>query len=313
MNSILFSRLGFTADAVQSIVQLTVLNPWLTLPLYLLGRFHTRGLDFADRHPIAFGRLALCLGLGLARWANNFLTHGALNNWSRAEFKWDKELVVVTGGSDGIGKIIVGLLAERGFKVVVMDIKRPEFEFGMKEAHVIVIIDLLFPWTNVRPPDTGKNIHYVEVDLALSSSIDRACGELKAAHGDPTVLLLNAGIFNTKATILDTPDDALTRLVAVNQLAHYRLARAFVPSMAARNHGMIVTTASQAGYVTPVGMTSYCATKAAAVSFHEGLGQELRHRYNAPRVRTMLVNPSFTRTRLLDDMNPKCDFLSPTL
>ena len=41
---------------------------------------------------------------------------------------WDKEVAVVTGGSDGIGKNIALLLAEKGVKVVSLDIRPPTYE-----------------------------------------------------------------------------------------------------------------------------------------------------------------------------------------
>ncbi|KAJ0267388.1 hypothetical protein COL922a_014948, partial [Colletotrichum nupharicola] len=59
--------------------------------------------------------------------------------------------------------------------------------------------------------------------------------------------------------------------------------------MIKRNHGMVVTVASQAGYTVTPNMVDYSATKAAAIAFHEGLGAELVTRYNAPRVRTVLI------------------------
>jgi all-trans-retinol dehydrogenase (NAD+) len=56
--------------------------------------------------------------------------------------------------------------------------------------------------------------------------------------------------------------------------------------MVAANHGMIVTVASYAAYITVPNMTDYGASKAAALAFHEGLTAELKTRYQAPKVRT---------------------------
>ncbi|OKO97743.1 hypothetical protein PENSUB_9669 [Penicillium subrubescens] len=56
--------------------------------------------------------------------------------------------------------------------------------------------------------------------------------------------------------------------------------------MVKQNHGHILTVASMASFVTQGKNVSYACTKAAALSFHEGLAQELKHRYNAPKVRT---------------------------
>ena len=83
--------------------------------------------------------------------------------------------------------------------------------------------------------------------------------------------------------------------------------------MVAANHGMVVMMASLAAYLTPPSMTSYCGTKAAAVALHEGLTAELRERYGAPGVRTVLVVPNFTRTKMLDGLANNDRFLNPTL
>jgi all-trans-retinol dehydrogenase (NAD+) len=91
------------------------------------------------------------------------------------------------------------------------------------------------------------------------------------------------------------------------------LAKEFVPSMAKRNHGMIVTVASFAAFVTVPNMTDYAASKAAAQSFHEGLTAELKTRYNAPKVRTVVVNQGYTKTALFQGYNNESKFLVPTL
>lgn len=118
---------GFTADVVQRVIQNTILNPVLTLPLWILSRYTFRGQGYALDHPTAVKRLKLLIFLGIARWIHNILNDRALNNWKTANFDWKKELVVVTGGSDGIGKQLVLLFASRNIKVVILDIQPPTF------------------------------------------------------------------------------------------------------------------------------------------------------------------------------------------
>lgn len=56
--------------------------------------------------------------------------------------------------------------------------------------------------------------------------------------------------------------------------------------MIEKNHGHVVTVASMASYVVPPQIVDYAAAKAGALAFHEGLGNELRSRYKADKVRT---------------------------
>lgn len=54
---------------------------------------------------------------------NGHLSRRALNNGVSATFDWEKEIVLVTGGSDGIGAATVQKLAERGTTIIVLDIR----------------------------------------------------------------------------------------------------------------------------------------------------------------------------------------------
>lgn len=60
-------------------------------------------------------------------------------------------------------------------------------------------------------------------------------------------------------------------------------------------------------------MVDYASSKAAALSFHEGLTAELSTRYNAPKVRTVVVNQGYTKTPLFEGYNNTKDFAMPTL
>lgn len=73
-------------------------------------------------------RLKILIYLGLIRWLNGILNRGVLDNWSSDKYNWKKEVVVVTGGSDGIGKKVVMLLARSGVKVIVLDVQPLTFE-----------------------------------------------------------------------------------------------------------------------------------------------------------------------------------------
>lgn len=76
---------------------------------------------------------------------------------------------------------------------------------------------------------------------------------------------------------------------------------------------MVVTVASNTAYVTVPNMVDYAASKAASLAFHEGLTAELTTRYNAPKVRTVVVNQGYTKTPLFDGYYNDSKFLLPTL
>ncbi|KAL8975322.1 MAG: hypothetical protein Q9197_000447 [Variospora fuerteventurae] len=124
------------------------------------------------------------------------------------------------------------------------------------------------------------------------------------------MIVNNAGT-GAGLAILNTTEESVDKVFQVNILSHFRLIREFVPAMVAANHGTIVTIASMAAGVAPPQMVPYSCTKSAAVALHEGLATELKLRYNAPKVRTICVCPSWTRTRLAQGVNHTSTFLIP--
>lgn len=76
--------------------------------------------------PLARRLLTALLALSILRHINRTLSRLVLNNWQSDKWDWTKELVLLTGGCSGIGKQVAADLAERGIKVVVVDIQEPK-------------------------------------------------------------------------------------------------------------------------------------------------------------------------------------------
>lgn len=98
----------------------------------------------------------------------------------------------------------------------------------------------------------------------------------------------NAGVMHL-TTVLDVSEEQIRKIFDVNIIAHFLLVKEFLPTMIERDHGHIITVASLASFVTGVRNVDYSCTKVGALAFHEGLAQELRHVYNARKVRTRSV------------------------
>lgn len=123
--------------------------------------------------------------------------------------------------------------------------------------------------------------------MTSHSDIVSTTDKIRSEHGNPTVLINNAGIGRGKP-ILETTEKDLNLTFQVNTFAHYYLVQQFLPSMIENNHGTVVTVASTAAYVTAPRMVDYAGSKAAALAFHEGLHAELASTYNAPKVRIFI-------------------------
>lgn len=163
-----------------------------------------------------------------------------------------------------------------------------------------------------NPTQKGPSVHYFKCDITSPKTIASVAHEIRARVGEPTVLINNAGVVQGRS-LLDASERDVRFTFDVNTLAHYWIVREFLPAIVRANHGMVVTVASIAAWITVPNMVDYAASKAAAQSFHEGLTAELATRYSAPRVRTVLVNQGFTRTALFTGYHNDSPFLMPAL
>ncbi|KAF5616554.1 retinal short-chain dehydrogenase reductase [Fusarium sp. NRRL 52700] len=283
----LIPREGFCADVVLRLIRQTALNPALLLPLVLFARLTKKGQDLSILHPSASSHLKTLFYLALARWASGWWSDKTRNNWVDDKYDWKREVVLVTGGAGGIGGRIVKLFEEMGVKVVVLDVQPMSFEIS-------------------------ANVHYFQCDLRSPENVEAVAEKIRAEVGHPTVVINVAGVVRGK-TILESQPSDIRFTFDVNTFAPFWIAKTFVPDMVARNHGMVVTLTSYASWLTIPNLVDYGASKAAALAFHEGLTAELTTRYNAPKVRTVIVHPGPTNTALFKGYYQNTDFLMPPL
>ncbi|EEU37965.1 uncharacterized protein NECHADRAFT_95906 [Fusarium vanettenii 77-13-4] len=223
---------------------------------------------------------AALLALSLLPRLNKWLSRRKVNNYlTDKSWDWKREVVVVTGGSSGIGATIVAKLAQRNVKVIILDLNGPQ--------------GALF-------------------DLSDPSAIASVADRVRKEHGDPTVLVNNAGIGNAMP-LLDLPEPKIRKLFEVNVIALILLVKEFLPSMVQRNHGHIVNIASMASFSTQASNVDYACSKAAVLSFSEGLAQELRHIYKAPMVRTSVVHPTWVQTPMIAKLKEQGRMRDPTV
>ncbi|KAF3153424.1 hypothetical protein TWF569_002368 [Orbilia oligospora] len=285
-NQSIIPREGFVLDAIINFVRKYVLNPKYTLPIFLFMRYTRKGQDFAGDHYKLFKILRKLVLWGLLYKINNKLNWGVRNNWVvDKSWIWNNEIALVTGGSGGIGGLVAQGLAEKGIKVVVLD-----------------VIDLTY--------DAPKNIFFYKCDITSTEKLAEVADEIRTTVGNPTIIVNNAGVARGN-TILESTERDVRFTFDVNVLSHFWIMKEFLPSIVKNNHGHIVTVASVAGYQTAPQMVDYAASKAASISFHEGLTLELKHRYNAKKVRTTLVTQGLTRTPLFTGFGNDSPFMFP--
>ena len=160
--------------------------------------------------------------------------------------------MLITGGDKGIGLLMAKAFLKLGSTVVIWD---------LTESTLQQTVDKLKPL---------GNIHGYCVDVADAQAVYEMAEKVKREVGTVNILINNAGVINGQH-LLELDDSRISKTFMVNTISHFYTTKAFLPDMRDRNDGHIVTIASLAGIIGQPKMTDYCASKSAAIGFHEAL------------------------------------------
>ena len=191
---------------------------------------------------------------------------------------------VVTGGSRGIGRGIVELLAERGAAV--------GFAFQKSEAAARELESAI----RARGGRAWAAPCDVSDAAAVTAFFERATSELGAVD----ILVNNAGITrDTHVVLLDAA--RWEEVISVNLDAAYHCVRAVVRGMLLRRWGRIINVSSASARMPLSGQTAYAASKAGLEGFTRALSRDLA----AKGVLVNAVSPGLIETEMLHTMPPK--------
>jgi NAD(P)-dependent dehydrogenase (short-subunit alcohol dehydrogenase family) len=176
---------------------------------------------------------------------------------------------VVTGGGSGIGLATARLLASRGARVAVLDLK------------------------------PGDEFIALPADVTDDNSVREAITEAAVQLGGIDILVNNAGI-GAIGTVADNPDEQWHQVFDVNVVGMVRVTRAALPYLRASAHAAIVNTCSIAATAGLPQRALYSATKGAVLSLTLAMATDHLHE----GIRVNCVNPGTADTpwigRLLD-------------
>ena len=192
------------------------------------------------------------------------------------------KVMIVTGGSQGIGEHVVKTLRNNGAAVVVADLRNNEtFE-------------------------KDENIFFVECNVADKKSVDSMMEQVIKKYGKIDGLLNNAGLsrprllvdFYGKRPEYELSEEDFDFMVNVNQKGVFLCSQAAARYMIKQKSGVIVNMSSEAGMQGSKGQSCYSGTKGAVLSYTMSWAKELGP-YN---IRVVGVAPSINeRTPMNND------------
>ncbi|MFJ4161081.1 SDR family NAD(P)-dependent oxidoreductase [Microbacterium testaceum] len=181
------------------------------------------------------------------------------------------QVVVITGGSRGIGRATALRFARAGARLVL--VARDEEALASAAAEC---------------RDRGAEVQTAAVDLTLADGPRRAVDLALMRFGRIDVWVASASVFSY-GSVEDTPDAVRDRVMETNLTGHMRAARAVLPHFLARGTGTIVFVGSLYSQVAGPYVSSYVAAKHGLLGFTRSLRQEmLAHR----GIRVKIVLPA---------------------
>ena len=183
---------------------------------------------------------------------------------------FETKVVLVTGGSRGIGRAIVERFAGLGARVF--------FTYHQREDQA----------QEVAAACGAEKIQCAQADGA---AIDAAVQQVIASAGRIDVLVNNAGITRDNWLML-MPEDDWIKVLDTNVSGTFRWCKAVSRPMLGARAGVIINIASISGLMGVAGQTNYCASKGALLAFTRALAAELGVR----GIRVNAVVPGFIET-----------------
>ncbi|BFZ60607.1 hypothetical protein YB2330_001647 [Saitoella coloradoensis] len=275
---------GITLDVIIHVLANTIFHPLLTWLLPLT--FRAQGFHWhmpPMRYSLAFSFFVVLF------WWLRQLNDWIYNGRKYRNVNWSEEIVVITGGSSGLGGCIAAMMAGKGVKaVVVLDIRAPPEE-------------MMEQWSD--------RITYYPCNVGDSSAVSRIATQIQSEIGHPTILINNAGQVAGGKSILELTPSEVQSVLSTNVLAHFYTTQAFLPALLdSPNGGHVVTVASALGYIGVKKTSAYTTSKAALLAFHESLTAEL-----PSTIKTTLVCPGQFSTELFIGVETPSNFLAPIL
>jgi NAD(P)-dependent dehydrogenase (short-subunit alcohol dehydrogenase family) len=169
------------------------------------------------------------------------------------------QVALVTGGSRGLGRLLVEALALAGVRVAVA---------GRSADRMQATVDA------VRR--AGGQVLPVTCDVSDAAAVARAVREATDAFGAIDLLVNNAGEGGPIGDAWTVDTAAWWRTFEVNLLGSYLCSREVLPAMVGRRQGVIVNLASHAGVERWPSCSAYAVSKAALIKLTENLAAEIQ-------------------------------------
>lgn len=188
----------------------------------------------------------------------------------------EPKTVLITGGTDGLGRATAVLFASEGYRVFAAG-RNPEKRAALEQ----------FAEEHKLPLET------LDLDVTSEESVDRAVAEVERRAGPVEVLVNNAGIAIAGVMEEVTLPD-LRKQFETNLFGVVRMTKRVLPAMRSCGRGCIVNMSSIAGRVSNPLMGPYSGSKHALEAISDAFRLELR----SFGIRVVIIEPGIIKTNI---------------
>jgi len=201
--------------------------------------------------------------------------------------EFSNQVVLVAGGTGGLGQAVSLAFLQAGARVVVTYRKEAEFA-ALKRA---------------AGAGTSSLSGY-EVDVTDYAAAGKLVDTVLAENRRLDAMVITVGGYAGGLKLWEMDTKVFDQMLALNLRAGYALSRAAIPAMLKQGHGALVNVSSKAAFDHAAGASAYAASKAAALALMDSLAADVK----GTGVRVNSVLPSIMDTEANRKAMPGADF-----
>jgi NAD(P)-dependent dehydrogenase (short-subunit alcohol dehydrogenase family) len=196
------------------------------------------------------------------------------------------KVVLVTGGSSGIGRATAIKFGERGAKVMVAARREKE---GKETVEMI--------------KKAGGEAMFVQTDVRIASQVENMVQQTVKRYGRLDIAFNNAGVGGIMARLIRMTEETFDELVDTNFKGVWLSMKYEIPVMLEQGGGVIINNASIAGVSTAERLSVYSGSKHAVVAISNAAASE----YGRDNIRVVSICPGWIKTRMTEDLRARKD------
>jgi len=196
------------------------------------------------------------------------------------------KVVLVTGGSSGIGRATAIKFGELGARVVVAARREKEGE---------ETVDMV--------KKAGGEAVFIQTDVRIAAQVENMVQQTVKKYGHLDIAFNNAGVGGIMARLVRTSEELFDEVVDTNFKGVWLSMKYEIPVMQKQGGGVIINNASIAGVATAERLSVYSGSKHAVVGISNAAATE----YGKDNIRVVTICPGWIKTRMTEELRAQKD------